>query len=58
MTTNNKRRKPKSKGKTAPTFQKKRNRTFTEKATIVLGIIIALSMILALVVNIGGNGGF
>jgi len=51
-----KKRKSKAKGiKTPPTFQKRRNRSFTEKATIVLGIIIALSMILALVVNIGGG---
>jgi len=45
----------KARGKTPPTFQRKRTRSFTEKATIVLGIIIALSMILALVVNISGG---
>jgi hypothetical protein len=49
-------RRARAKGlKTPPTFQRKRKRTFTEKATIVLGIIIAVSMILALVVNIGGG---
>lgn len=55
MTTAKKRRKPRPKGKTTPTFQRKRKKTFTEKATIILGIIIALSMILALVVNISGG---
>lgn len=54
-----KKRKSRQKGiKTPPTFKKRRNRTFTEKATIVLGIIIALSMVLALVVNIGGGSVF
>jgi cell division protein FtsL len=55
MANSRKRRQAKTKGKTAPTFQRKRRRTFSEKATIVLGILIALSMVLALVVNIGGN---
>jgi cell division protein FtsL len=53
-----KRRKPKSKGKTTPTFQRKRKKSFSEKTIMILGIIIALSMVLALVVNIGGRGGF
>ena len=58
MTTAKKRRKAKPKGKTAPTFQRKRKRSFTQIATIVLGILIALSMVLALVVNISGGAGF
>ena len=41
-------RKPKSKGKTAPRFQRKRRRTTSEKVFMVFGIIIALSMVLAL----------
>jgi cell division protein FtsL len=55
MTTARKRRKPKPKGKSAPTFQRKKRRTFSEKAMIVLGILIALSMVVALVANIGGG---
>jgi len=55
MATTRKRRSLKPKGKTAPTFQRKRRKTFSEKATIVLGIVIALSMVLALVVNIGSS---
>ena len=46
-----KKRKPISKGKTKPKFQPKRKRTFSEKAFMVVGIIIALSMILGLIVN-------
>jgi cell division protein FtsL len=55
MATSKKRRQSKPKGKTAPTFQRKRKRSFSEKAIMVLGIIIALSMVLALVVNISGG---
>jgi cell division protein FtsL len=55
MATAKKRRKPRAKGKTPPTFQRKRKRSFSEKAILVLGIIIAVSMILALVVNISGG---
>jgi hypothetical protein len=58
MATINKRRRRNSRGKTPPNFQRKRKRSFTEIATIVLGIVIALSMILALVVNISGGAGF
>jgi cell division protein FtsL len=52
MTNVRKRRKPK--GKKPPTFQRKKKRSFSEKAMIVLGVIIALSMVIALVANIGG----
>lgn len=58
MPTERKRRKPKPKGKKAPTFQRKKKRSFSEKAMLVLGIIIALSMVIALVANIGSGGGF
>jgi len=54
MTNIRKRRKPKPKGKKPPTFQRKKRRSFSEKAMIVLGVIIALSMVIALVANIGG----
>lgn len=47
----NKRRKPTSKGKTQPKFQPKRRKTFSERVFVVLGIIIALSMIVSLIVN-------
>ncbi len=47
----NKRRKPVSKGKTAPKFQPKKRKTFSEKVFVVLGVIIALSMIVSLIVN-------
>jgi cell division protein FtsL len=53
-----KKRRPKPKGKTPPSFQRKKSRSFSEKAIMILGIIIALSMVLALVVNIGGGSAF
>jgi len=39
------------KGKTKPKFQHKRAKTFSEKVFIVMGILIALSMIASLIVN-------
>jgi cell division protein FtsL len=53
-----KQKKRRAQGKTPPTFQRKRKKTFSEKAIMVLGIIIALSMILALISNFGAGGGF
>ncbi|MCP4425134.1 MAG: hypothetical protein GY803_11620 [Chloroflexi bacterium] len=47
----NKKRKPAAKGKTPPKFQPKRRKTFSEKVFVVLGILIALSMIVSLIVN-------
>ncbi len=46
-----KKRKPVSRGKTPPKFQHKRRKTFSEKVIIVLGIVIALSMVVSLIVN-------
>jgi hypothetical protein len=43
-------------GKTPPKFQPKRRRTMSEKIFMVLGIIIALSMVLALVVSFAPQG--
>jgi hypothetical protein len=43
-------------GKTPPKFQPKRRRTMSEKIFVVLGIIIALSMVLALVVSFAPQG--
>ena len=55
MATTTKRRKPKSKGKTPPVFQKKRRRTFSEKVFMILGILIAISMVLALFASYGSH---
>lgn len=48
MAKQKRRREPAPKGPTQPKFQPKKGRTFSEKAFIVLGIIIALSMVLSL----------
>jgi cell division protein FtsL len=45
-------------GKTPPKFQPKRRRSFSEKVFVVLGIIIALSMIVSLIVNFIPKAGF
>lgn len=37
-----------NKGLTQPKFKPKRKRTFSEKAFLVLGILIAISMVLSL----------
>ncbi|MCB8920837.1 MAG: hypothetical protein H6662_04560 [Ardenticatenaceae bacterium] len=50
MAKQKKRRTSVSKGPTQPKFKPKHGRTFSEKAFIVLGIVIALSMILSLFV--------
>lgn len=50
MSKQKKRREAPPKGPTPPKFQPKKGRTFSEKAFIVLGIIIALSMVLSLFV--------
>ncbi len=50
MAKQRKRRDASSKGPTQPKFKPKKGRTFSEKAFIVLGVIIALSMILSLFV--------
>ena len=50
-----KKRKPVSKGKTPPKFQPKRKKTFSEKTMVVLGLIIALSMIVALIASFGSH---
>ena len=47
----NKRKKTVARGKTPPKFQPKRKKTFSEKVFVVLGIIIALSMLVSLIVN-------
>jgi len=52
----NRKRKRVAKGKTPPKFQPKRRKTFSEKAFIVMGVIIALSMIAALIVNFAPIG--
>ncbi len=52
----NKKRKPAAKGKTQPKFQPKRRKTFSEKVFMVMGVIIALSMIAALIVNFAPIG--
>lgn len=43
-----KKRKP-VQGRTPPKFQPKKRKTFSEKVFLVLGIIIALSMIVSLI---------
>ncbi len=50
MAKQRKKREPLSKGPTQPKFKPKRNRTFSERAFIILGILIALSMVLSLFV--------
>ena len=43
-------------GKTPPRFQPKRRRTFSEKVFMILGIIIALSMVIALFASFAPQG--
>ena len=51
-------KKKKVTGKTPPKFQPKRRKTFSEKVFVALGIIIALSMIVSLIVNFIPKAGF
>ncbi|MCA9958000.1 MAG: hypothetical protein R3E31_03540 [Chloroflexota bacterium] len=50
MAKQKKRREVTSKGPTQPKFKPKQHRTFSEQAFIVVGILIALSMVLSLFV--------
>ncbi len=50
MAKQRKRREAPSKGPTPPKFIPKKGRSFSEKAFIVLGILIAISMVLSLFV--------
>lgn len=50
MAKQKKRRETGSKGPTPPKFKPRTTRTFSEKFIIVLGIVIALSMVLSLFV--------
>lgn len=45
-------------GKTPPKFQPKRRKTMSEKVFVALGIVIALSMIISLIVNFIPQAGF
>lgn len=45
-------------GKTPPKFQPKRRKTMSEKVFVALGIVIALSMIVSLIVNFIPHAGF
>lgn len=51
-------KKKRATGKTPPKFQPKRRRTMSEKIFVILGIIIALSMIVSLIVNFIPQSGF